>query len=281
MHDNKRPCGTEKYRIIEKRKKTSFGLIEVYKRRELLWMLAHRQVASRYRQMLFGIFWVAMEPLGQLLILTIVFGYLLKIDTAGYPYPLFAFAGLIGWWLFSRNLLAVAGCLQDNMGLISKVYFPRLILPIAATLKEIFDSLIMVCLLVLVAIVYGYIPGPKAILMLLVLLYAALLGLAIGLWLASIMVRFRDVRPMLGLALQAGMYATPIVYAAELVPERISFLYELNPMYWVVELSRWALLEKTIFLSPTFYWSMGFSGLILISGLLVFSFTEKMAVDVQ
>jgi lipopolysaccharide transport system permease protein len=272
---------TSDCRVIEKQRGVGFGLVEVFERRELLWMLAQRQIATRYRQMLLGVVWAALEPLGQLLMLTIVFGYLLKVNTSGYPYPLFAFAGLTGWWLFSRNLLAVAGSLQDNMGLISKVYFPRLILPIAATLKEIFDSAVMVALLLIVAVLYGYTPGPKAILIAPLLVYAALLSLAIGLWLASVMVRFRDVRPMLGLVLQAGMYATPIIYAAELVPERFAFFYQLNPMYWVVELSRWALLDKVVALTEPFYWSLGASGLLLVGGLLVFSLMEKMVVDVQ
>lgn len=272
---------TVEVRVIEKQRGVGLGLVEVYERRELLWMLAQRQIATRYRQMLLGVVWAALEPLGQLLMLTVIFGYLLKVNAAGYPYPLFAFAGLTGWWLFSRNLMAVAGSLQDNMGLISKVYFPRLILPLAAALKETFDSAVMVALLLIVSVLYGYIPGFRAVMVVPLLIFAALLSLGIGLWLASVMVKFRDVRPMLGLALQAGMYATPIVYAAELVPERFLFFYQLNPMYWVVELSRWALLEKTVSLTAPFYWSLGFSGIVLVSGLLVFSFTEKMAVDVQ
>ena len=267
--------------VIEKQHGIGLGLAEVYGRHELLWMLAQRQIATRYRQMLLGVVWAALEPLGQLLMLAIVFGALLKVNTGGYPYPLFAFAGLTGWWLFSRNLMAVAGSLQDNMGMISKVYFPRLILPLAATVKEAFDSLVMLGLLLIVSVVYGYFPGPRVIVIIPVLVFAALLSLGIGLWLASVMVRFRDIRPMLGLILQAGMYATPIVYAADLVPERFRFFYQFNPMYWVVELSRWALLDKPIVMTVSFYWSLGLSAIVLVSGLLVFSITEKMVVDVQ
>lgn len=272
---------TAEVRIIEQQRGVGLGLAEVLERRELLWMLAQRQIASRYRQMLLGVFWAALEPLGQLLMLTLVFGFLLKVDTAGYPYPLFAFAGLTGWWLFSRNLMAVAGSLQDNMGLISKVYFPRLVLPLAASFKELFDIAVMVGLLILVSMIYGYFPGPKIVVLVPLMLFAALLSLGLGLWLASLMVRFRDIRPMLGLILQAGMYVTPILYSPALVPERFQFAYQLNPMYWVIELARWALLEKTVTLTAPFYWSLGFSGIVLVSGLLVFSFTEKMAVDVQ
>lgn len=267
--------------IIEKQRGVGLGLANVLERRELLWMLAQRQIATRYRQMLLGVFWAALEPLGQLLMLAVVFGSLLKVDTGSYPYPLFAFAGLTGWWLFSKNLVAVAGSLQDNMAMISKVYFPRLILPLAVTIKEAFDSAVILVLLLLVSLLYGYVPGLRIVLIIPVLAFAALLSLGLGLWLASVMVRFRDIRPMLSLVLQAGMYATPIVYAAELVPKRFHIFYQLNPMYWVVELSRWALLDKSIVITPSFYWSLGLSGLVLVSGLLVFSVTEKMVVDVQ
>ena len=272
---------TAEIRVIEKQRQFGFGILDVLERRELLAMLAQRQIASRYRQMLLGVVWAALEPLGQLVMLTLVFGFLLKVDTAGYPYPLFAFAGLTGWWLFSRNLMAVAGSLQDNMGLISKVYFPRLILPLAASMKELFDITVMVGLLLVVAMVYGYLPGLKVVLIVPLLLFAALLSLGLGLWLASLMVRFRDIRPMLGLILQAGMYATPILYSPALVPERFQFAYQLNPMYWVVELSRWALLDKSVIITAPFYWSIGVSALILAGGLLVFSATEKKVVDVQ
>lgn len=272
---------TSEIRVIARTTTINFGILEALKRFELLWMLAQRQIASRYRQMLLGVVWAALEPLGQLLMLTLVFGFLLRVDTAGYPYPIFAFSGLTAWWLFSRNLMAVAGCLQDNMGLISKVYFPRLILALAASIKEFFDIGIMLALLLAVSLLYGYIPGPRVIILIPILLFAGMISLGLGLWLASLMVRFRDVRPMLGLILQAGMYATPILYSPSLVPVRFQSLYQLNPMYWIVELSRWAVLNKEVIITPSFYWSLALSSLIVASGLLVFSATEKMAVDVQ
>jgi lipopolysaccharide transport system permease protein len=271
----------EEIRVIERQKHFGFGVLETVRRLELLIMLSQRQIASRYRQMLLGVVWAILEPLGQLLMLTLVFGFLLRVDTGGYPYPLFAFAGLTAWWLFSRNLLAVAGCLQDNMGLISKVYFPRLILALAASVKEIFDIAVMLVLLVIVAIIYGYTPAIKVIVLVPLLLFAGLLSLGLGLWFASLLVRFRDVRPMLGLILQAGMYASPILYSPSLIPERLQFYYQLNPMYWVIELSRWGLLDKPVSITPSFYWSLMLSIGIITTGLFVFSATEKMAVDVQ
>jgi lipopolysaccharide transport system permease protein len=272
---------TADIRVIERQRYVRFGIREALGRTELLLMLAQRQIASRYRQMLLGILWALLEPLGQLLLLTLVFGFLLKVDTAGFPYPLFAFTGLAAWWLFSRTLMAVAGCLQDNMTLISKVYFPRLVLAFASCVKELFDIALLIIPLLIVSAFYGRPPGVKALALVPLLLFASALGLGIGLWLASLMVRFRDIRPMLGLALQAGMYATPIVYSPALVPESIRFIYQMNPMYWITELSRWALLDKAVEITAPFYWSLGLSAAIIGGGLLIFSATEKMAVDVQ
>src|SRR5690606_37986142 len=131
-----------------------------------------------YRQMLLGALWAVVEPLGQLLLLTAVFGLLLKVDTGGLPYPVFAFSGLAGWWLFSRGTLAAAGSLQENMGLISKVYFPRLILPIVGVCRELFDAALIVVLLVVLAALYGFAPSWKVLLLPAILLYAALVALA-------------------------------------------------------------------------------------------------------
>ena len=272
---------SDQYRIIARQTKAGIGFSAVWKQRELLGMLVQRQITPRYRQMLLGVLWVVLEPLGQLVMLTVVFGFLLRVGTDGHPYPLFAFSALTGWWLFSKTLMTVAGSLQDNMGLISKIYFPRLILPFAATAKEMFDSSIMVAVLVVVSLFYGYVPTAKILLLIPLLAYAALFGLGLGLWLSAVIVKFRDVRPVMGLLLQAGMYATPILYPAKLVPERFAFVYQLNPMYWVVELSRYALLGTPVALAPPFFWSLGLVGVVLACGLVVFSITEKIVVDVQ
>ncbi|RLJ68010.1 ABC transporter permease [Sulfurisoma sediminicola] len=272
---------SESYRVVEPQTGVRIGFGDVWQRRELLGMLFQRQIAARYRQMLLGVVWLALEPMAQLAMLTIVFGFLLRVDTGGYPYPLFAFSAMTGWWLFSKTLMSVAGSLQDNIGLISKVYFPRLILPLAATMKELFDGGVMVVILVGLSMLYGYLPTAKIVVLVPLFAYAALIGLGVGLWIATVMVRFRDVRPMMGLVLQAGMYATPIVYPATLVPERFAYAYQFNPMYWVVELSRWALMDKPVDIAPPFFWSLGFVCVTVYGGLMVFAKTEKIVVDVQ
>jgi lipopolysaccharide transport system permease protein len=271
----------EQITVIQPSVRWTLGLAEALSRHELLSLFVTRQISARYRQMFLGVLWALIEPLGQLLLLTVVFGYLLKVNTGGYPYPVFAFAGMAAWLLFSRATLAVAGSLQENMGLISKVYFPRLILPLAAVLRELFDAMLMIVLLLALAMAYGFPPTPRLLVLPVILMCSAMLALAVGLWMATLIVKFRDVRPILSLALQAGMYATPVVYSADLVPERFRFAYELNPMFWAVEFSRWALFGKEIVVSSALGWSVAASLLLLLGGLIVFSLFERMSVDVQ
>jgi lipopolysaccharide transport system permease protein len=256
-------------------------LVEVWQHRELLVMFIRRQISSRYRQMLLGVLWGVIEPLGLLLMMTLVFGFLLRVSSDGYPYPVFVFSGMAGWLLFSRATVSVAGSLLENMGLISKVYFPRLILPIAAMARELFDGMLMMVVLLLLAAAYGFEPTLRHLALPLILMAAALLAMAIGLWFAALLVKFRDIRPLLTLALQAGMYATPIIYSINLVPERFRFAYELHPMLWVVEFSRWALLGKEVTVTSALYWSAGASALLLVGGLIVFTMFERLSVDVQ
>ena len=254
---------------------------EIYRQRELLGLLIRRQLATRYRQMALGIVWMLLEPLAQLLLISVVFGMLLRVESNGYPYTVYAFAGLTPWWLFSRTVLAVAGCLQDNLPLISKVYFPRLLLVLAAAAREYVDGLVAFVLLLITAASFGFLPSVKLLLAPLVMVLVSLTGVSIGLWFAAVMVRFRDVRPALGVALQAGMYATPILYAATLVPPPLREFYQLNPMLWAVEIFRWLLLDAPLVLTRSLPLALALVVVTLISGLLVFSTQEQVTVDVQ
>lgn len=267
--------------IDAERRSSSLSLGEVWQRRELLYLLVRRHLSSRYRQMALGGLWVVLEPMAQLLLLTVVFGLLLRVDTNGYPYPVFAFAALTPWYLFSKVTLSVAGSLQENMGLISKVYFPRLILALAALAREYIDSMVTVVLLVLLAWCFGFPPEPRLLLAPVVMLAVGLAGMGIGLWCAPIMVKLRDVRQILSIALQVGMYATPILYSPALVPARALPYYQLNPMYWAVEMFRWLMLGQpfAVTISLAIGWLAAL--LVLISGLFIFAIFEKDAVDVQ
>ncbi len=259
----------------------SLGLAELWRQRELVWIFTQRQIFVRYRQMALGIFWVALEPLANLLMMTAVFGMLLRVDTGKYPYVVFAFAGIMPWLLFSKATTAAANSLADNMGLISKVYFQRLLLPVAGIVRELFDSAIVFVILVLLAWIFGFPPTTKLLLAPVILIYTSAFALAVGLWLASIMVPFRDIRPLLGLVLQAGMYATPVLYPPNLVPHALMPYYQLNPMYWTIELFRWLLLDRPAMFTASFGYSIGAVVVALLTGLIVFANGQKRVVDVQ
>jgi lipopolysaccharide transport system permease protein len=259
----------------------SFGLAELWQQRELVWIFTKRQIFVRYRQMALGIFWVALEPLAYLLMMTVVFGMLLRVNTGNYPYAVFAFAGIMPWLLFSKATTAAASSLADNMGLISKVYFQRLLLPVAGVVRELFDSAVVFVILVIMAWTFGYPPTMKLLLAPVVLMYTSAVALAMGLWLASIMVPFRDIRPLLGLVLQAGMYATPVLYPPDLVPPALLPYYQLNPMYWTIELFRWLLLDRAVTFTASFGYSIAAVVLGLLTGLIVFASGQKRVVDVQ
>jgi lipopolysaccharide transport system permease protein len=259
----------------------SLGLVELWRQRELVWIFTKRQIFVRYQQMALGIFWIILEPLAYLTMMTVVFGMLLRVNTGSYPYAVFAFAGIMPWLLFSKATTAAANSLADNMGLISKVYFQRLLLPVAGIVREFFDSAVVFVILVLLAWIFGFPPTTKLLLAPVVLIYASAAALAVGLWLASIMVPFRDLRPLLGLVLQAGMYATPVLYPPDLVPQALLPYYQLNPMYWTIELFRWLLLDRPVTYTASFAYSIGAVVIAFVTGLIVFAKGQKQVVDVQ
>jgi len=267
--------------LITPEQRRGLGLVSTWQRRELLWMFIRRQIFSRYRQMLLGAAWSVVEPLGILLILTFVFGYIIRVDTGGLPYPLFAFSGLVGWWAFSKTTTAVSTSLLDNIGVISKVYFPRMILPVAVVGRELFDAAILVVILLAISLSYGYVPGVQILLLPLVFLAAAVFGLGCGLILAPPTVKFRDIRHILALLLQAGMYATPIVYSPSLVPEALRTVYEMNPMYWIVGVTRWMLIGTPLEVTVGLWFALALTAAVLFLGFLVFSKMERITVDVQ
>jgi lipopolysaccharide transport system permease protein len=231
--------------------------------------------------MMLGAVWSLAEPLGILLILSLVFGYIIRVDTGGLPYPLFAFSGLVGWWIFSKTTTAVSTSLLDNIGVISKVYFPRIILPLAAVGRELFDAAILSLILVGISLAYGYVPGPQILLLPLVFIAASLIGLGFGLILAPLTVKFRDVRHILALILQAGMYATPIVYSPSLVPEAVRTAYEMNPLYWVVGATRWMLIGTPLEITIGLWFAAALALIVLCVGFTVFARLERISVDVQ
>ncbi len=231
--------------------------------------------------MVLGFFWSLLEPLALLAMMTFVFGFILRAPSNDVPYPVFVFSGLIPWLLFSRATLAAAGSLQENMGLISKVYFPRLILPLSITAREVFDSFIMITCLLIIAAAFGYWPTWRIVFLPVLMLYIVIASLGIGLSFASILVKFRDIRPLLSIALQFGMYASPIIYSSTAVPRNLLFVYQLNPMYWAIEGSRWIFLGQPVEVTPALYISVAAVFALLVFRRVRVLDHEKLTVDVQ
>jgi len=257
------------------------NLRELFLYRELIWVFVKRGIFTRYRQMALGITWSFLEPLGLLLLMTIVFGYLIRVPTEGYPFAVFVATALIPWMYFSKSTNAAANSLHEQLGIISKIYFPRIIIPVSAVVREFFDSLVLFVILVLLNLGFGYWPSWRAVMMPLLLLYLTLPALGLGLAVSSISVKYRDFRPLLTIALQAGFYATPVFYPAELVPASIQPFYQLNPMYWGVEFSRWIMIHKPLTVTPSLFLSLALSVAIIVFGYYAFARYERDVVDAQ
>ncbi len=257
------------------------NLDEIWRHRELLGMLVWRSIAIRYRQMVLGPLWVVLEPVVMVAIMAFVFGTVLKLPTDGYPYPVFVFSALIPFLLFSKTTVSVTDSLRENMAVISKVYFPRLLLPLTSTVRELFDASVSIVVVLAVAWAYGFAPSYKLLLLPAFALISVCAALALGLMLATVVVRFRDVRHALTIALQLWLYATPVVYSSSVVPASYLPIFKLNPVYWSVEGFRWALLDKPLVLDGYFLISMGATAVILVAGVLVFSYYERLTIDTQ
>lgn len=255
-------------------------LREVWAQRELLLFLTWRDVQLRYRQTALGVAWAILQPVLSMLVFSVFFGALARMPSDGLPYPLFAYCGLLPWQLFSFALTSSAGSLTANERLITKVYFPRLILPLSSVLAGVVDFAIAFVLLLPMLLAYGVRPGPALLWLPLFALLALVAAVAVGLGLGALNVRYRDVRHALPFLTQLWLFVTPIAYPSSLVPERFRALMGLNPMAGVVEGFRWALLGAPQPPLALLVLSATIALLGLVFGLLYFLRVEKSFADV-
>lgn len=253
---------------------------ELWSYRELLFILAWRDFKVRYRQTILGASWVIGQPLITMTIFTILFHKVAKLDAgAGVPYPVFVLSGIILWNFFAGSVIKAGNSLVGASYLISKVYFPRLLVPMAAVVVEMVDFLVAALLLTGLMFWYRVLPGPAILLVPVAILTAALLAFGIGLWLAALNVEYRDIQVVIPFVLQVGMYVTPVVYPLTALPLKYQKLARLNPMTGVVELLR-ALLLGTPYSAYGFAWSV-FVGLTLFfGGLYYFRKKERDFIDI-
>jgi len=256
------------------------NLQEVWKYRELLYFLTWRDIKVRYKQTLLGITWAVIQPLFMMLIFTVFFGRLAKVPSDGLPYPIFAFAALLPWQMFSRALTDASTSLVVNERLITKVYFPRLLIPASAVLASLVDFGIAFVLLLGMMVFYGIVPTTASATLPLFILLALITALGVGFWLSALNAQYRDVRYTLPFLTQVWLFATPVVYPSSLVPESWRLLYGLNPMTGVVEGFRWALLGKGMPPDAMLAVSVIASLTMFVGGLYYFSRMEKNLSDV-
>jgi lipopolysaccharide transport system permease protein len=259
---------------------TEIGFKELWEYRELLYFLTWRDVKVRYKQTALGAAWAVIQPLFMMLVFSLFFGRLAKVPSDGVPYPVFTLCALLPWQLFAHALTESGNSLVSNERLITKVYFPRLVIPIAAVLGGLVDFAIAFVLLLLLMAYYGIMPTWAVITLPGFVLLAVLTALGVGLWLSALNVQYRDVRHTLNFLVQFWLFATPVAYPSSLVPERWRPLMGLNPMAGVVEGFRWALLGKSDPPGPILGVSIVVVLLILIGGLYYFRRMESAFADI-
>ena len=257
----------------------SLDLRDLWRYRELLYFLTWRDIKVRYKQTIFGAAWAILQPFFTMIVFSIFFGRLAKVPSDGIPYPIFAYCALLPWSYFAGALDRASNSLVGSSHLITKVYFPRLAIPISAVLAGLLDFAIAFVVLLGMMVYYGFAPTTAALTLPFFLLLAVATALGVGLWLSALNVQYRDVRYTIPFLTQFWLFATPIAYPSSLVPEQWRAWYGLNPMAGVVEGFRWALLGKEP-PGPLLAVSIVVVVLLLIGGLYYFRRMEKTFADV-
>jgi lipopolysaccharide transport system permease protein len=266
--------------IKPRRSLFQIDLQALWEYRELLYFLAWRDVKVRYKQTIIGVAWAILQPLATMVIFTVIFGHFARIPSDGLPYSVFAYAALLPWTYFASALTRCTTSVVGNAHLISKVYFPRLILPLSGTISALIDFAVSFVILIGMMAWFGIAPTGNILFLPFFLLLALATTLAVGLWLSALNVKYRDVGHAIPFLIQCWMYASPVVYPLKIVPQKWQRIYGLNPMVGVIEGFRWALLGKE---PPDFAIITGSAlivTLLLLGGLIYFSYLERTFSDV-
>nr|WP_193195912.1 ABC transporter permease [Nostoc sp. MG11] len=254
---------------------------DLWRYRELLYFLAWRDILVRYKQTFVGIAWALIRPFLTMVVFTVVFGNLAKLPSKDAPYPILVFAAMLPWQFFSNALGECSNSLISNANLISKVYFPRLIVPISAVTVSFVDFMISGMIMLGLMIWYNFVPSWQILTLPLFIFIAFAASMAVGLWLAALNVEYRDFRYIVPFIMQFGLYISPVGFSSSVVPEKWRLLYSLNPMVGVIDGFRWAIIggDSQIYW-PGFILSMGLVAFLLISGIWYFRKMERTFADV-
>lgn len=258
----------------------ALNLREFWQYRELLYFLSWRDIKVRYKQTALGALWAILQPFLTMLVFSLFFGNLAKMPSDGIPYPIFAFAALVPWTFFSNGLTQSGNSLIQSAGMLKKVYFPRLIVPISSILSGVVDFLFAFLVLIGLMFWYGIVPTANVVWLPFLLLLAFGTALGVGLWLSAMNVQFRDVRYTIPFLAQFWLFATPIAYPSSLLSEPWRTIYGINPMVGVVEGFRWALLGTATAPGPLIFVSALTMLTILITGMFYFRRMESTFADV-
>jgi len=254
---------------------------DLWRYRELFYFLAWRDLLVRYKQTVIGVAWALLRPFLTMVVFTVVFGKIAKLPSGSVPYPILVFAGMLPWQFFSNALSESSSSLIGNANLISKVYFPRLIVPAGAVIVGFVDFLISFLILAGLMLWYGFLPGVQILTLPLWIVLAFLAAIGPGLLITALNVKYRDFRYVIPFVVQFGLYVSPVGFRSDVVPEKWRLLYSLNPMVGVIDGFRWAICGGHFnLLSPGFFVSMGITVLFLWVGVTYFRKTEKTFADV-
>jgi lipopolysaccharide transport system permease protein len=272
---------TQRMLIIEHGQADRLYWRDLWEHRELFFFLAWRDILVRYKQTVFGILWALVRPLLTMLVFTLVFSKLAKLPSEGVPYAILVFAALLPWQFFSSAFSGAGDSMVSNGGMISKVYFPRLIIPASAVIVSFMDFLISGIILVGLMVWYGFAPNLRMLTLPIFILAAFAAAIGAGLWIAALNVKYRDFRIIVPFVVQFGLYVSPVGFSSNVVPEQWRLLYSLNPMVGVIDGFRWAILGgDTRLYWPGFLLSIFLVMVILITGIVYFRKTEKIFADV-
>jgi lipopolysaccharide transport system permease protein len=254
---------------------------DLWRYRELFYFLSWRDILVRYKQTAIGIAWSVLRPLLTMIVFTLVFGKLAKLPSEGIPYPLLVFAAMLPWQFFSNALTEAGNSLINDANLISKIYFPRLVIPTSAVIVSFVDFLISGVILFLLMLYYGVFPGWRIVFLPLFVLMAFSAVMGAGLWIAALNVEYRDFRYIIPFIVQFGLYISPVGFSSSIVPGKWRLLYSINPMVGVIDGFRWSLFRD----GPALYWpgfilSLILVAFLLVTGVLYFRKTEKTFADI-
>jgi len=253
---------------------------EIWRYRELLYFLSWRDFLVRYKQTVIGIAWAVLRPLLTMIVFTVVFGKIAKLPSDGVPYPLIVFSAMLPWQFFSSVVSESSSSLINNSAMISKVYFPRLVIPLSTFFVCLVDFVISLGILLFLMIWYFYLPPLNILFLPIFLILGLISALGIGLWLSALNVKYRDFRYVLPFIIQFGLYISPVGFGSNIVPESIKYLYALNPMVGVIEGFRWAILGiSSDFLFIQLIMSALISFLFFTSGIWYFRKVERSFAD--